>query len=241
MKKILNILLIIFIILVILFQIWLFQYNESIFITDLGIDKDKFGNFGSFFGGFLGTLIALFGAIYIYKSYENQKRLSQIDRINRMISNIENDINSIEYKDFKGINALYRFDKDHKKPENANSLINHLLFIVDSFNYTINFIEQSNTIDRETYLRRIHLLVFSKLIWPVYHSIYDKLYLDEKMNKKKLKEIDEYYLNKHPDSKFLIEEYKKLTKKTYNYLLDMKLVTKPNWSKKMIKILDSKE
>jgi len=220
-------------------SILLFCYKASLFDSSSSIDYQKFDNFGSFLNGVVSIL-----TIYLlYKTFKEQvgqsnvtKGIYETDIISRYYSEIISEINSLEYKNYKGLDALYNFDDSHRK--NPNSIMNHLCLIFILFETTISFIERAKYLDKvkqTNELTKLYLLFYSKLTWPVYQNIYDKLYEDY--------EIPEEFkivkgLKRHNDSVIIFNKYKELTAKTYAFLLNLELVTLPTTKPKMLAIIN---
>lgn len=223
-------------------SIFLFCYKASLFDSASSIDYQKFDSFGSFLSGVVSIL-----TIYLlYKTFKEQvvqsnvtKGIYETDIISRYYSEITSEINNLEYKNYRGLDALYNFDDAHRK--NPNSVMNHLCLIFILFETAISFVEQAKFLDKDKQsneLTRLYLLFYSKLTWPVYQNIYDKLYEDYEVPEE-LRIVKG--LKRHNDSVIIFNKYKELTAKTYAFLLKLELVTLPTTKPKMLAIINREE
>lgn len=198
------------------------------------ISSAVLGQFGDFYGGVLGTLVTFIGIYFIYSTFKLQgaqldiaKKDADLEIMNKLYSELLLDINSIEYRDrnhldiskpdivFHGIDALYNFGDNYER--NPNSVLNHLNSILISFDHLFTMAKQvryKHQDMKKIIFTKIYFLYYSKIIWPVFHQIYQK-------HKEKLLET------KQPNAKAIFDNYERLTKETYTYLLNGGYVEKP--------------
>ena len=237
-KKSILIIIVTFIVVFTIFTFFFFLNGEEINICYL-INSNKFGDFGSFYGGFLGTITASLGLIIVYLTYSYQKIQSELIIVNKLYDDIVKDILNLRYREFYGIDALLKFDKEHdnpEKPENRNSIMNHLSLILTNFRNLIDTLKRSKFIPKkikEITLDRIYLMFNSKITWPVYEKIYKELYIyeDENGNEKGLKY--------HTDGSIIFERYFELIRESYKYLEPRGHIKYPLESDKMMAIINN--
>ncbi|MBK5283769.1 MAG: hypothetical protein JJE25_00045 [Bacteroidia bacterium] len=191
--------------------------------------KESLGLFGDFYSGVVATLASIIAGIILYRTYINVKKESDFQIINKLYDNIVEDINSLHYRKmldkdgkvlpkeeqiiFTNIDALHNFDAAHWK--NRNSILDHLNSILNSFE---NIIYMSNKIRykyddmKELTQRRIYLLYYSKVLWPVKTKIYGEQF--------------ETLLKHHDDSKYILKKYVTMTLDTLNFLGERNLIEK---------------
>jgi len=198
--------------------------------------SDKLGQFGDFYGGVIATIASIFAGVYLYYTYENAKKDSDLQIINKLFDNIVNDINNIQFraqydKDWKdlppnkqnlytGIDAIYNFNS--LLHTNPNSVLNHLSFILNSFEniiYMANKVRYKYDDMKEITLKRIYYLYYSHILW----SVWELEYPNEKRpnsNKGLLGDLSKQ--NLHDDSKYTVDKYAKLSIETIEFLSDDK-------------------
>jgi hypothetical protein len=224
----------------------LFIFNFDLFCKDCILPNTSILNdFGTFYGGLLGTIVASFGLYYIFRTYSIQakqfdvvKKDADFNIINTLYDNLIQEINSIQFRkkkdandigqEFKGIDALYNFDKSHWHSPNA--VLNHLQSILIAFEHILLFAERKIRYkyddQKDVILTRIYFLYYEKIIWPVYQNLY--------------RDVKEDLIQRgHPGTKQLFEKYEDLTKKTYQYLLKRGYVGTPTESEIQKLIVDN--
>ena len=202
-----------------LISLVLFLTHENIDFTS-SINSDKFGHFGTFYGGILSTIIAGFAFYLLYVTYKSQnaqlnlaKMKSKLELVTTLYTEILKDIESIRYKEFKGIDALYNFDKEHWN--NPNSVMNHLISIINSIEGLIEIIlndkELSDNV-KDMLLTKVYFLFISKIMAPARNIYNDRVSLG---------------LDTHPDTEIIVDKYEKLTKESHEYLIKKNKIRKP--------------
>lgn len=184
------------------------------------------GQAGDFYGGILGTIITIFGLYFIYRTYNIQniqldvaKKDSDLEIINKLYSDLLQEINTIQYRRIKrnekgelseelflGLDALYNFDENNI--HSPNSILNNLNSIIFSFDQLIFMAESKVKYKyqdmKNIMLTKIYFLYYSKITWPVFHRIYN--------NRTIIK------IEGNPDYHSFLKNYKRLTKRTQDYL-----------------------
>jgi hypothetical protein len=211
------------------------------------------GQFGDFYGGIIATIAAIVAGVFLYQTYEIAKKDSDFQNINKLFDNIVNDINGIQFrtkydKDWKelppnqqtlytGVDAIYNFDSlSHTNP---NSVLNHLSFIINSFEniiYLANKVLYKYDDMKEITMRRIYYLYYSHILWSVWEL--------EFPNQKKINAVPNLLTslskqNLHDDSKFTVDKYAKLSIETIAFLSDDKrnlIAKKPSEIEKLEKL-----
>jgi hypothetical protein len=198
--------------LMILFTVFLYVWT---FGTHLSQVKEEWGSFGDYFGGILGTILAALTIYLLYQTYSTQKEQLNTQRKDFLVRYVDlqydqiiKDINEISYNNFKGSDALYKWDEQHTTI--PNNVVNTLNFILHTFNnhiITINTTDFDNS-EKEDFCSRAYLMIHSKIIWPVLAKLYN-----------------DSAFKGHTDN--LYQNFNEMIKNTYRYLVPKNKLSKP--------------
>jgi len=213
---------------------FLFGYKQY-FSLHSEIDSSRFYEYGQFTSGLIGLVIAGFSVYLIFLTFRNQRdqlnnSINQLDIsrnnhdfevINTTYVQILQDVQDITYIKskpdgsvikFQGYDAFYNWDEDTKT--DPNSVLNHLVFILNSIENYLRLVKSNLDEDDPMYdihLSRIYLMFHAKIIWPVMERLY---------NSQKVKD--------HTDSQIIFSKMDNLIIETYTYLLGKEMLNKPD-------------
>jgi hypothetical protein len=194
---------------------FLFSWHYPIFSSHLEIDGARFGQFGSF----IGPIFTTASFLLLFFTWRNSQQIRDLNYINELYDHIEDDINSVTFINWDGIYAFYNFRADnHQTP---NSVMNHLNSVLFSYQHLLEVARSTiyrNDRIREITLTRIHFLYYSKILWPVYESIWRNL--RERFVQ------DNPIGTGHDDSRFLFPRYLNFSSETINYLSARNLIAR---------------
>ena len=135
--------------------------------------------FGTAFNGIAGTAITILGLAFLAYAYLDQRKQSETGLFNKLYEDLLDDINSIQYRKayrtplsspddselFQGVDALFNYEFDRT---NRNSVLNHVMMILVSFNHLIGLINRSVHYDehfRGIMLDKLYFLFLAKIFW----------------------------------------------------------------------------
>lgn len=205
-------------------------------------NSSDWGNFGSYVSGALNVILMPITIYFVYRTFrytqdqnDLERKTADLEIINSLYSDLVHEINNLQYrrleddKDLKGtlftgLDAIYRFDDRHH--HSPNSVLNHVNSIIKSFEHAIemtNKVRFKYDAQKDIMLLKLYMLYYSKISWPVGHSIYSK--------RIQLK------LDKNPDYPVILDNYVRLTRGTQKYLIDKKQIGEPitHWMIELLK------
>lgn len=217
---------IVFVFLILLFSLLLFLVFYLIAINSLEYANP--GAFGDFMGGVIGTIFTVIASIFVYATYQTQRKQLELQKkeidqniIDNLYDKILKEIDSFKIEHdgrvYEGIEVLQNFQSLYNNTK--NSVLDQLNLILISFDHLFYFNDRLKfkyQIQKKVNKDRCYLLFYTKIIWPFneFYSVTWDVLIDE-------------WKPPHPDSQSTKERFEKLTKKTYKYLLERKLVGEP--------------
>ena len=211
----------------------LFSYRQY-FSINSEINSTRIYEYGQFVSGILGIILAGFSIYLIYETFKIQtnqllnsadqlkveKENADLEIIDILYNQILKDISEItyiktlskqEFKKFDGYDSFYNWDEDKKT--NPNSVLNHLVFILNSIENYISLVKKKIKIQDDLYdilLCRIYLMFHSKILWPVMEKMYNSP-----------------IVRKHTDSGVIFTKFDNLIIEAYSFLLEREMLNQP--------------
>lgn len=214
----------------ILLTIIAFVWRDWSFSVSHPINGAKVGQLGDFLSGTLGTIFAGISLILMVATLRVQegtlfvtKSASEFEFVNSLYDRISQEIADARHLDFKGIDAFYKFELDAKGDVKFLDTLNLILSTYEMF---MSYVEKMEFVDedlRPQSLKRLNLLFYSKVLWPLHTTI--------------IENGEKFVAGLYDDSRILIPKYARISVKRINYLLDQNMVARSDWKDEKMELL----
>ena len=197
--------------------IYVFLKGQHLNINS-AIDTNKFNNFG----GFVAGVISGISIFLVLLTYFFSLEANEIQKIEGYYQSLNNDIADAFYNDKKGVEAYLAYDMSGPI---KNVIRDNVNLVLCGFETYLSLIQKNKFLPKkvkQNYLTRLHLLYYSKVLWPLHETIIKN-------------GIDIIKNDKHDDSKIILPKYADLSIRCINHLLNNMIVQESEWKNRTIK------